>query len=65
MLMPIGGDISNVECPNCETLMIHVEYKYSQYLDESELGLYCEKCQKSYEDIINNKKGEKNVKTML
>jgi len=56
---PIGGDISHVECPQCDALMVYIEYKSPAYLDETELGFYCEQCEQSYESMIERRIKEK------
>ena len=51
---PVGGDISDMECPICELSLIYIEYAYKE--DETELGLVCENslCKNEYQIITPN-----------
>jgi len=40
--MPIGGDLSGIECPECGSELVFSEYPVPKSYEDSDLGLQCE-----------------------
>lgn len=56
--MPIGGDLSGIECPECSSELTFAEYPALKRHGDSDLGLECESDTCKYEeepDIYNQR----------